>query len=388
MIKDFISNNQRRYLGLPPISDDWDIVEFTNRMFQHEHTYLIFDGDVIRRIIRLYDSEYEEIQVCESTTENRTLLLPKTKRGKPKILNYSATESIKGQSNYFYVCKNKDNCSIRIANYTTQQTYIDETIPSNGNMKDDVQKWLQKWIDESTAEDLEELDRFTNAKRIHQHYQTGDFFAFRLSRREWGFGRILMVVNELKKDPYFIKQKNYGLTHLMGQPLIINLYHKISSSPNIRLEELKGLPTLPAQAIFDNCFYYGEYPIIGNQPVSPEEYDPLISLGQGLSNDTRHIVYLQYGLIYKETTLDKIKKVFPEFNNERYRNESIGWTLNIDNLRKCIEERSNINYWTFNKRETDLRSPQNAVMKQRLFDFFGLDANKSYAENLKKENKK
>ena len=184
MIKDFISNNQRRYLGLPPISDDWDIVEFTNRMFQYEHTYLIFDGDVIRRIIRLYDSEYEEIQVCESTTENRTLILPKTKRGKPKILNYSATESIKGQSNYFYVCQNKDNCSIRIANYTTQQTYIDETIPSNGNMKDDVQKWLQKWIDESTAEDLEELDRFTNAKRIHQHYQTGDFFAFRLSRRD------------------------------------------------------------------------------------------------------------------------------------------------------------------------------------------------------------
>ena len=123
-----------------------------------------------------------------------------------------------------------------------------------------------------------------------------------------------MVVRELKKDPQFVANKNYGLTHLMGQALIVQLYHKISTSPTATPDELKDLPTLPAQAIMDNEFYYGEHPIIGHLPVSPEEYDPLISLGRGLSNETCQTVYLQYGLIYKETTLDKFSKEFPDIH--------------------------------------------------------------------------
>lgn len=34
---------------------------------------------------------------------------------------------------------------------------------------------------------------------------------------------------------------------------------------------------------------------------------------------------------------------------------------------------------------TDLRDPENINIKREIFTFFGLDANKSYAENLKLE---
>lgn len=386
MIKDFITNEQRLYLGLEPIGADWKVVEYRNRQNSWEVTYLLFDGDSIRRLIRVDERHYEEIQLQEQTAEGRTLLLPKTKRGKPKVLNFAATQALNGVGCYFYVWyggRDGKRCSVGIANYTNQQTFIHDDFQGTGIIHDDVQQWLREWIADTTEQDLAELNRFKISRRIHRTYRSGDFFAFRLSRREWGFGRILMVVRELKKDPQFVANKNYGLTHLMGQALIVQLYHKISTSPTATPDELKDLPALPAQAIMDNEFYYGEHPIIGHLPVSPEEYEPLISLGRGLSNENCQTVYLQYGLIYKETTLDKFSKEFPDVGFERFRNEAIGFRLDFKHLRECIAERSNEPFWKNNIREIsdDLRSPRNAAMKHRLFAFFGLDAEKSYAEN-------
>lgn len=387
-MKDFITNEQRRYLGLEPVGADWEVVAYRNRQFDGEVAYLLFDGDTIRRLIRTDEHRYEEVQLEEQTAEGRTLLLPKTKRGKPKTLNFAATQALRGVGCYFYAWyggKDGKLCTVGIANFTTQQTYIQEDFQGTGTIRDDVQGWLQRWIADTTEQDLAELDRFKSAKRVHQAYRAGDFFAFRLSRREWGFGRILMVVSELRKDPQFVANKNYGLTNLMGQALIVQLYHKTASTPTVAPEVLKNLPALPPQAIMDNHFFYGEHPIIGHLPVSPEEYDPLISLGRGLSPDNNQTVYLQYGLIFRETTIDAFAKAFPNVDFERYRYERIGFKLDFDYLRECIAEGSNEPFWRESQgslADYDLRNPRNAAIKHRLFAFFGLDASKSYAENL------
>lgn len=72
------------------------------------------------------------------------------------------------------------------------------------------------------------------------------------SRREWCFGRILMDVSKLRKDENFEKNKNYGLAHLMGKPLIIKVYHKISDNKNVDLKELAECLALLSQPIMDN----------------------------------------------------------------------------------------------------------------------------------------
>ena len=103
MVKEFITNEQRHYLGLEPIGANWEVIEYKNRQNNWEITYLVFDGDIIRRLIRFNKHKYEEIQLCEQTAENRSLLLPKTKRGKPKTLNFAATQALQGIGCYFYV---------------------------------------------------------------------------------------------------------------------------------------------------------------------------------------------------------------------------------------------------------------------------------------------
>ncbi|MDO4696149.1 MAG: hypothetical protein Q4A49_01230 [Neisseria sp.] len=89
MEKFILSNADRKYLGLTPIDNHWERMDI-------KHIALFFDRDVIRKMVRYYYSEYQdftyfECDVSVETAENRSIVLPKTAKGKPKKLNYTAT---------------------------------------------------------------------------------------------------------------------------------------------------------------------------------------------------------------------------------------------------------------------------------------------------------
>lgn len=194
-----------------------------------------------------------------------------------------------------------------------------------------------------------------------------------------------MNIAERRKSASFKEQKNYGLTHLMGKPLYIMIYRKIGNSPNIDINELSLCKTLPVQAIMDNNFYYGEYQIIGNKPVVAEEWEPIISYGRSISGQDRDTVYLQYGLIFKETTIDKFNKYLVDDKGEAnpYRKESIGFGINGYSIIKDLIDGNEIKPTIDVQYNGDLRADENKSIKREIFTFFGLDADKNYAENLK-----
>ena len=374
-----LTNEQRKYLGLVQVEKHWELVKLNDM-------YLYFDGDTIRKKIKVNNNSYLEQELCERTAENRTILQPKTEKGKPKKLNFTATQSFSPFGVYFsfeekYLC---------IANYTTQTTYFGESFDSEKNIKD-LQMWLEQWVADSTDGDLQEIEAFKTAKRQHCKFKEGDFFAFKVGRRHWGFGRILIDVDKLKKTEEFKKQNNYGLSKIMCKPLIVKVYHKISDTLNVDLSELKKCMSLPSQSIMDNHFYYGESKIIGHQDLAIDEYDMLISYSGSDTYGIADPIYLQYGLIYKETSKKKFTKYLKQDMNNGsceynpYRNEAIGFGLEVDKLRKCVELQSNLPFWNSGNyfRERDLRNPKNVEIKREIFRAFGLDADKSYAENLR-----
>lgn len=61
-----LSNEQRKYLGLVPVEEHWELVELAG-------SYVYFDGDVIRKKIKLEDGGYYECELAEVTAENRTI---------------------------------------------------------------------------------------------------------------------------------------------------------------------------------------------------------------------------------------------------------------------------------------------------------------------------
>ena len=373
-----LTNEQRKYLGLIPVEEHWELVKFDNGI------YYYFEDDTIKKEIKVSKNYYHEAELNEKTAENRTMILPKTKRGKIKKFNYTATESFSPFGTYFTFSTD----GVIIANYTTQRTYYSEIFSEKEKISlDNLKKWLDKWMKETTEEDLEEIEEFKNAKRKHCKFNEGDFFAFKISRREWCFGRILMDVSKLRKDENFKKNKNYGLAHLMGKPLIIKVYHKISDNKNIDLKELSKCLALPSQAIMDNIFYYGEAIILGNLPLKPEENDMFISVSESISGIDKNIAYLQYGLIYREIPLSDYEKLIKELKigAQTLRREGIGFVIDTYKLKECIEAKSNSPFWEkYKKRNVpDLKNPDHIELKRKIFKAFGLDANKTYEENLK-----
>ena len=373
-----LTNEQRKYLGLIPVEEHWELVKFDNGI------YYYFEDDTIKKEIKVSKNYYHEAELNEKTAENRTMILPKTKRGKIKKFNYTATESFSPFGTYFTFSTD----GVIIANYTTQRTYYSEIFSEKEKISlDDLKKWLDKWMKETTEEDLEEIEEFKNAKRKHCKFNEGDFFAFKISRREWCFGRILMDVSKLRKDENFEKNKNYGLAHLMGKPLIIKVYHKISDNKNIDLKELSKCLALPSQAIMDNIFYYGEAIILGNLPLKPEENDMFISVSESISGIDKNIAYLQYGLIYREIPLSDYEKLIKELKigAQTLRREGIGFVIDTYKLKECIESKSNSPFWEkYKKRNVpDLKNPDHIELKRKIFKAFGLDADKTYEENLK-----
>ena len=373
-----LNNEQRKYLGLIPVEEHWELVKFDNGI------YYYFEDDTIKKEIKVSKNYYHEAELNEKTAENRTMILPKTKRGKIKKFNYTATQSFSPFGTYFTFSAD----GVIIANYTSQRTYYSETFSEKEKISlDDLKKWLDKWMKETTEEDLEEIEEFKNAKRKHCKFNEGDFFAFKISRREWCFGRILMDVSKLRKDENFEKNKNYGLAHLMGKPLIIKVYHKISDNKNIDLKELSECLALPSQPIMDNIFYYGEAVILGNLPLKPEENDMFISVSESISGIDKNIAYLQYGLIYREIPLSDYEKLIKDLKigAQTLRREGIGFVIDTYKLKECIEAKSNSPFWEKYKKHNvpDLKNPDHIELKRKIFKAFGLDADKTYEENLK-----
>lgn len=69
-----LTNERRKYLGLSPVGDTWELVYFANQ-------YLYYDGNIIRKKITVdADDLYYEADLHETTEQNRTVLLPKAKR--------------------------------------------------------------------------------------------------------------------------------------------------------------------------------------------------------------------------------------------------------------------------------------------------------------------
>ena len=373
-----LTNEQRKCLGLIPVEEHWELVKFDNGI------YYYFEDDTIKKEIKVSKNYYHEAELNEKTAENRTMILPKTKRGKIKKFNYTATQSFSPFGTYFTFSAD----GVIIANYTSQRTYYSETFTEKEKISlDNLKKWLDKWMKETTEEDLEEIEEFKNAKRKYCKFNEGDFFAFKISRREWCFGRILMDVSKLRKDENFKKNKNYGLANLMGKPLIIKVYHKISDNKNVDLKDLSECLALPSQPIMDNIFYYGEAVILGNLPLKPEENDMFISVSESISGIDKNIAYLQYGLIYREIPLSDYEKLIKELKigAQTLRREGIGFVIDTYKLKECIEAKSNSPFWEkYKKRNVpDLKNPDHIELKRKIFKAFGLDADKTYEENLK-----
>ncbi len=377
-----LTNNERKYLGLDLVEEHWELVELV------QGDYIYFDGNTIKKRIIVSKSRYRE-EGLNIETENREIILPSTSRGKPKKLTSSTLGNGKGVYIAIKIKKNENDAPIfTVGNYTNQLSLFNSKFFSIPNFTsfEEVRKFIKTIIDETTEENLKELEQFKNGKRKRVKYKTGDFFRIKIDRKgNYIYGRILITLSELRKYDDFKKTKNYGLANLMTVPVIAKTYRYIGGK-DVDLYKLREKEAFPTYVTMDNRLLYGEYEIIGNLPIEDIDLqDMWISYRRSINNLDKDIFYLQWGMIYCETHIDNVPE---HLRTSRYRDESVGFSdgfKDSEEFYKCLEAKSNQPYWEVktHNRYDDLRNPINKEARNEILEFFGLNSNLNYAENFK-----
>ena len=365
----FLNNTHRKYMGLKELKDTYELVTYKGRY--NEKFYLFFEQNKIKKVISYLKSDYmlsyREDDVDYVVTEDKKFVYSKKDPNKTKKLNITAINSFNGEGNYFYIYYyvQTNNGHAIIGNYTSQKTfYKDDDVKDITKIKD-FQKWCDKYVNDSTDQDLEDVQNFAKEDRKHVKYKEGDYFRVKMGRNLYGYGRILM-------DVY--KRRKHGFRYwdiLMGRPLIIEMFHILTEDSNVSVEKLKKLKTFPSQHIFDNNFYYGDYEIIGNDKL-PTIIKYPIMYGRSISALDPNKIMFQCGEIYREIEYKRDDYIV----KEDFKNNGIGFYVNIKpkTIMKCIDQGSNNGYWEDYPyiANEDLRSPQNRNYLKKILQQFNL----------------
>ncbi len=354
-----LTNDQRKSFALVPVSDHWECIEPKPSPYDQFKTYLYLDGDTIVKCIISSDSQYCEYELSEKVSPDRKYLLPKTTKGKPSLLSSSAVLKRNGigmrlvyKDNYIHLYNEKTECSYFF------NAYLNDDICN----LEGFSRWVENWCKETTDADIADIVRFSQQERRRIRYQEGDVFRFKISRRLYGFGRILLDYEKMRKK----KESFWDI--LMSKPLVCSVYYIVTDRDDVSLDELKHLGSLPSTIITDNSLFYGEYEIIGNLPLTENEDYPVM-YGNSIHVGEKAVCY-QCGKTFRK--IDNGTALYPDFINNGV---SFNLNLTLDILLQCIKENSNTPYWTHYHSywvNQDLRNPKHAEKLQKVKAQFGL----------------
>ena len=341
-----LTNEQRKCFGLDAVQPDWRRIEAKASPYDDYKTYLYLDGNCVVKGVMIGSKRYCEFGLNEVLSDDGVYLLPKTAKGKPVKLSASTIAKRKRVG----MCLHYHRDYLTLYNANTDRAYFTNSYV-NLQLRElpDFIRWVVQWCDETTAEDIMDVTAFANEKRKRVKYKEGDVFRYKIDRRHYGYGRILLDYNLMRKN----KEPFWDI--LMGTPLVCSAYHIVTTRKDVSVDELSALRSLPSCFVADNNIFYGENKIIGNIPVTEYEDYPIMYGGSIAAGDKA--VCWQQGKVYR--VIAQAKQL-----DNRFRNNGVRFRLNVDAevLRKCIAAGNSnpywLEYWQWGLTEQDLRNPK------------------------------
>jgi hypothetical protein len=263
-----LANNQRRYFGLLPVSENWE------RRNLSDDLTVYFDFNRIAKVLN-YRHGYVEYD-CEINTKDRQILLPKTFRGKEQKLTIPRILKIRGSGVQFSgsFLGGLINVYDNKRNLVFIKGHLEE-----GEIKNyrDIDIWISNYIARLPNDYFNWLNDQLSRKRLSLQFKEGDIIAFKISKGEYGFARILLdIFNERKKGDAIRPE----LSRVHARSLLVAPYAYYADTLNIDIDALLLKEKMAAICIFDLEVYRGEMPIIGFRQLS--EVDRQIPFPQEL----------------------------------------------------------------------------------------------------------
>ena len=355
-----LTNEQRKCFGLLPVEADWECITAKPSPYDHYTTLLWLKGDTVVKCVQTGGSWYSERELREQVSPDRSRLLPKTAKGKPVILSSSTVDKRTGtgmrlhfQGKNVFLYSEPAQCSYFSDEYTWEGSR------DVGNFG----RWVEKWCAETTEADAAEAAHLARQERRHVRFREGDVFRFKIDRRLYGYGRVLVDYAGMRrrKEPFW--------DVMMATPVVCSVYHTVTERADVSAEELRGLRSLPSCIIWDNPLYYGEYEILGNLPITEEEDYPIL-YGSSIRAGEDAVCW-HCGKEYLR--MEGAQELYYGFHNIGTATRLL---FTLDVLRQCIEAGSNAPYWEnyrqFGHTDRDLRNPKFADRLQKIRAQFGM----------------
>ena len=341
-----LTNEQRKCFGLDTVQPHWRRIEAKASPYDDFKTYLYLDGNCVVKGVMIGPKYYSEFALNEALSEDGVYLLPKTAKGKPVKLSASTIAKRKRVG----MCLFYDRDYLTLYNANTDRAYFTNSYV-NLQLRElpDFIGWAEQWCAETNEEDLVDIAAFANEKRKRVKYKEGDVFRYKIDRRHYGYGRILLDYDRMRKN----KEPFWDI--LMGTPLVCSAYHIVTTRKDVTVDELSALRSLPSCFVADNNIFYGENEIIGNIPLTDHEDYPIMYGGSIAAGDKA--VCWQQGKFFRR--IEGAKQL-----DDRFLNNGVRFRLNVDAevLRKCIAAGNNnpywLEYWQWGLTEQDLRNPK------------------------------
>lgn len=340
-----LTNEQRRCFALAMVQPNWERIKIKAGPYDTFETYAYCENNIIKKCVITSDIEYCEYELCEVVSDDGQYLLPKTSKGKAVLL--SSSNLLKRMA--LGMCLNYNHRYVSLYNSSTQCSYYSASYEDNDIANiNEFEEWVNNWCAESREKDVADVENFARQSRRHIKFYEGDVFRFKIDRRLYGYGRVILDFDKMRK------RKELFWDILMSKPLVCSVYHIATERNDVTIDELKGLQSLPSTIIADNGLFYGEYEIIGNLPLTENEDYPIL-YGRSISQGENAICF-QYGKMFRK--IENGQLLYGGFINN-----GVSFKLNFQKkiLLDCIQANSNVPYWENYYEYTvkrDLRNPK------------------------------
>jgi len=168
-----LTNEQRKCFALPPVLNTWKKIEVKPGRYNQYHTYVYLDGQRIMKVIQVNEDlgqeKYDEYSVDQLISEDGTMLLPKTEKGKPQkftVTNLERKTRI-GMALFF----GQGALAIWKLTSTGEQAFYGSVqegieIPTFKDFED----WVDDWCRNTGEKEHAEINEFANKKITRQKY--------------------------------------------------------------------------------------------------------------------------------------------------------------------------------------------------------------------------
>jgi hypothetical protein len=345
-----LTNDERRYLALDPLDKSWETVTVYSVTYcLKKRTVIFYDGNTIVKVI------YEEHSINEDgscnwksynefdtrlETDNRTMLLPLTSRGRAKPVTPTNIMAVKPFGCDFYICLQKDVSRISVRNLRNNQKIAVGEKERVGNIRsdEDFHEFMSYYMSTCPDDYFERIAAVRNMEHQTVKFRAGDIFRCQTDRQHYAYGLILGKTRDIEKWDELPKEHSFR--HFMMQPIVVRMYDFVTTDKDLTAKDLSDKPLRPPKICSDCDIFWGTHKIVDHKTLVPDDIQFLFQLARQIRKNEHMTLFTAESFVKMSPKEPKPKMKEPRalYVEWGFASFEIPWEDVPENIRTMLDE--------------------------------------------------